>query len=595
MNVLGVVPARGGSKGIPRKNLAMVAGRPLLAYTADAARRSQRLTRVIVSTEDDTIADAARALGLEVPFRRPVELAIDEAPMLPVLQHAAREMARAAFPADIVVLLQPTSPLRRAEHIDRAVDLLESTGADSVVSVVEVPHQFSPVSVMRLDGDRLRPYLDGPLVTRRQEKPGVYARNGPAVLAVRTCVLERGSLYGEDCRPMVMSASESVDIDGPEDLALAEWLLSQARLKPDTTYDEGRLKPAPTYENGYVGSGFSRTSGDGLQIPYRRPDEYQPVDIAQLRPGGSYTQLIAKRTHPIDELVRVHGKIPADLLTPRACPTCGRDEPRLELEKDHMRIVRCGACDLVYVNPTFDEAHYKKVYASAEYQEIVRDLGLRSHEYRVQRFGRERIDILARHLHASRLRLLDVGCSTGFVVEAARDRGWDAVGLDLNPSAVEYGRSRGLDLRDVALEDAGFPPASFDAVCLFDVLEHLLDPRRTLRMCTALLKPGGIVFLYVPNYDSASRLLMRNEAHFIWPTHHLNYYTPTTLRDLLAREGLLTEYLATEGLDIVDYLWYRREVHGRAEEGVEAIADRLQFFANAGAYGKNLRVIGRKR
>ena len=105
-------------------------------------------------------------------------------------------------------------------------------------------------------------------------------------------------------------------------------------------------------------------------------------------------------------------------------------------------------------------------------------------------------------------------------------------------------------------------PASFDAVSLFDVLEHLIDPLPVLRACTRLLAPGGIVFLYVPNYDSASRLLMGKNAHFIWPTHHLNYYTPATIRDLMAREGLRTEYVATEGLDIVDYLWHRREVLG---------------------------------
>lgn len=561
MNVLGVVPARGGSKAIPRKNLASVAGRPLLAYTAEAARGSRRLTRVIVSTDDAAIAEAARALGLEVPFLRPAALAADDTPMLPVLQHAVRELARDGFAADAVVLLQPTSPLRRAEHIDRAVDLLESTGADSVVSVVEVPHQFAPVSVLRLEGERLRPFLDGDTVTRRQDKPRVFARNGPAVVAVRTRVLEEGSLYGNDCRPLLMDVAESVDVDGPDDLALAERLLGDG----------------------------------GLRIPYRRPDEYQKVDVARLRPGDSYKQLIAKRTHPIDELVRVHGKIPDDLLTPRPCPTCGCASATLELEKDHMRIVRCEVCDLVYVSPTFDEAHYKKVYRSAEYQEIVRDLGISSHEYRVQRFGRERVDRMARHLGASRPRMLDVGCSTGFVVEAARDRGWDAVGIDLNPSAVEYGRSRGLDLRVSALEDAGFAPASFDAVCLFDVLEHLIDPVRTLRACATLVRPGGIVFLYVPNYDSASRLLMGKDAHFIWPTHHLNYYTPATIRDLLRREGLRTEYLATEGLDIADYLWHRREVHGKRDENIEEIADLLQFFINAGGYGKNLRVVGRKR
>jgi 2-polyprenyl-3-methyl-5-hydroxy-6-metoxy-1,4-benzoquinol methylase len=331
-----------------------------------------------------------------------------------------------------------------------------------------------------------------------------------------------------------------------------------------------------------------------MQIPYRRFSEYQPVDIEQLRPGGSYKQLIEKRTHPIDELVRVHGRIPPDLLKPRHCPTCGSDRPTPELEKDHMAIVRCAVCDLVYVSPTFDEAHYMEVYASAEYQDIVRDLGIKSHAYRVTRFGNERVELMARHLRTATPRYLDIGCSTGFVVEAAKARGWEAIGTDLNPSAIEYGKSRGLDLRTVALDDAGFEPGSFDAVSLFDVLEHLIDPVVTLRACTRLLRPGGIVFMYVPNYDSASRLLMGRDAHFIWPTHHLNYYTPATIRDLMTREGLVTEYVATEGLDVVDYLWYRREVKGANDAGVEEIVDKLQFFVNAGAYGKNLRVIARK-
>lgn len=332
-----------------------------------------------------------------------------------------------------------------------------------------------------------------------------------------------------------------------------------------------------------------------VEIPYRRADEYRPVDIAQLRPGGSYKQLIEKRTHPIDELVRRHGRIPEDLLTARVCPTCGGAEARPELEKDHMQIVRCTTCDLVYVSPTFDEAHYREVYASEEYQDIVRDLGIKSHEYRRERFGNERVEIMARHLEVERPRYLDVGCSTGFVVEAARDRGWDAIGIDLNPSAIDYGKSRGLDLRTVALEAIDVPPASFDAVSLFDVLEHLLDPIRTVRACAQLLKPGGILFLYVPNYDSASRLLMGKDAHFIWPTHHLNYYTPVTIRDFMDRQGLTTDYIATEGLDLVDYLWHRSEVLGKSDDGLREIADTLQFLVNAGAYGKNLRVIARKR
>jgi CMP-N,N'-diacetyllegionaminic acid synthase len=562
MNVLAVIPARGGSKGIPHKNLADVAGRPLLAYTADAALAAKRLTRVIVSTDDAAIADTARHLGLDVPFMRPAALAADDAPMLPVLQNAVQAMRECGFAADVVVLLQPTSPLRRAEHIDAAVELLERSGADSVVSVVEVPHQFNPVSVLRLDGDRLRPFIDGPLVTRRQDKPRVVARNGPAVVAVRTSVIESGSLYGNDCRALIMHSADSLDIDDPSDLA---------------------------------------ELASSMRIPYRRASEYQPVDIAKLRPGGSYTSLIEKRTHPIDDLVARFGHIPDELLTARPCPTCGATDSKLEIAKDHMRIVRCAACDLVYVNPTFDDAHYKSVYASQAYQDIVRDLGINSHEYRVSRFGTERVSMMSQFLRLptgrgarARPRFLDVGCSTGFVVEAAKTAGWEAIGIDLNPSAVEYGQSRGLDLRTVALEAGGFAPGSFDAVGLFDVVEHLLDPSRTVKAAVDLLAPGGILFLYVPNYDSASRLLMGANAHFIWPTHHLNYYTPSTISDFLRRHDLVLELVVTEGLDLQDYLWYRREVLNQQDDQLEAIADLLQFFINASCYGKNLRVIARR-
>jgi CMP-N-acetylneuraminic acid synthetase len=149
--------------------------------------------------------------------------------MLPVVQHAIEALAQTGWQPEIVVLLQPTSPLRRAEHIDRAVDLLASSRADSVVSVIEVPHQFNPVSVMRLEGDRLVSFLEGPAILRRQDKPRVFARNGPAVLAVRASVLESGSLYGNDCRPLLMSPEESLDVDTLADFELLEYLLARPR------------------------------------------------------------------------------------------------------------------------------------------------------------------------------------------------------------------------------------------------------------------------------------------------------------------------------------------------------------------------------
>jgi CMP-N,N'-diacetyllegionaminic acid synthase len=219
MDVLALIPARGGSKGLPRKNLIPLAGQPLLAWTIAAARESESVTGAVISTDDDEIAEVTRRLGAKV-LPRPHELAADETPMRAVVEHALGELGR----PDVLVLLQPTSPLRRAEHVDDAVRLLLESGADSVVSVVEVPHRFAPESLMALDAGRLVPL--GRPASRCQDKQPVLARNGPAVLALRA---ERigDDLYGGDCRPYLMRPEDSVDVDEPFDLELAEFLLAR--------------------------------------------------------------------------------------------------------------------------------------------------------------------------------------------------------------------------------------------------------------------------------------------------------------------------------------------------------------------------------
>jgi CMP-N,N'-diacetyllegionaminic acid synthase len=225
--IIGLIPARGGSKSIPRKNLATLAGRPLLTHTAAAALAARRLDRVLLSTDDEEIAAAGRTLGIEVPFLRPPELAGDTAGMLPVMRHALDFLDAQGTAAAALVLLQPTSPLRRAEHIDAAVELFLSQGAETVVSVVEVPHQFNPVSVMTMDGGTLRPFLPGPAILRRQDKPRVVARNGPAILIVGREALRRGTLYGDPTLGYLMSPRDSLDIDEPDDLWLAEQYLTR--------------------------------------------------------------------------------------------------------------------------------------------------------------------------------------------------------------------------------------------------------------------------------------------------------------------------------------------------------------------------------
>lgn len=189
---------------------------------------SARLTRVVVSTDDAEIAAVARTLGADVPFMRPASLAADDTPILPVLSELLATLNdREQYAPEIVVLLQPTSPFRRAEHIDAAIDLLSTSGADTVVTVVPVPHQFAPGSLMRQDGERLVPWQDGPMALRRQDKPILFARNGPAVLALKADSLTaRGTLYGPDTRGVMMSREDSLDIDDALDLKVAELLMA---------------------------------------------------------------------------------------------------------------------------------------------------------------------------------------------------------------------------------------------------------------------------------------------------------------------------------------------------------------------------------
>lgn len=227
IRILGLVPARGGSKGVPGKNVRPLAGHTLLEYTARAARESGVLDRVVLSTDSPEIADAGRRAGLEVPFMRPAILAADETPMVPVIEHALAQVSKDGWSPDIVVLLQPTSPLRRPDHIRDAVAMLRDTGADSVVTVVEVPRHLSPDYVMRIEGGRLEPFLpDGARVTRRQDARPAYSRDG-TVYAFRRSTIERtGGIYGDDCRPLLIDARDSLSIDSVADWDEAERLLA---------------------------------------------------------------------------------------------------------------------------------------------------------------------------------------------------------------------------------------------------------------------------------------------------------------------------------------------------------------------------------
>lgn len=227
MRVLGVIPARGGSKGIPRKNIRALKGKPLLAYTAEAALSARRLSRVVLSTEEEEIAEIGRSYGLDVPFWRPSGLAADETPTLPVLQHAVACLEAVGDCYEAVCLLQPTNPFRRPEDIDRCIELLEQSGVDGVITVLPVPAEHNPHWVYFRDSDGLLHLSTGEKepIPRRQSLPPAFHRDGSVYVVRRDVLMEGNSIYGQRLLGYPLVSCETVNLDTLEDWDRAEAML----------------------------------------------------------------------------------------------------------------------------------------------------------------------------------------------------------------------------------------------------------------------------------------------------------------------------------------------------------------------------------
>ncbi|MFC1926569.1 cytidylyltransferase domain-containing protein [Chloroflexota bacterium] len=226
-NTIAIIPARGGSKGVPRKNIRLLAGKPLIAYSIEVALKSKLIDRVLVSTEDNEIAEIAAKFGAEV-IKRPQELARDNTPSLPVFQHVIRYLDQEeGYHPETIVVLQPTSPLRTEEDIEQAMKKLSETNCDAVVSVCDLEHP--PDWMYVLDGDKLKYFIrDENRVHRRQDAAKVYRSNGAIYITRRDVIIEQNSLFGKDTRAILMPPERSIDIDSEIDLELAELLIKKS-------------------------------------------------------------------------------------------------------------------------------------------------------------------------------------------------------------------------------------------------------------------------------------------------------------------------------------------------------------------------------
>ncbi len=228
MRVLGIVPARGGSKRLAQKNLRRLAGKPIVEWVIEAAIGSDRINRLVVSSDDSEILKIAEVYCKVTAIRRPAKLATDTSPAIDYVRHALKKIESGGDEKfDAVAILQPSSPLTRPEDIDGTIELLEASGADTAVSVVEVAHDLHPAKFKVMQGDRLMPYYEqeqGRMAAH--ELPKVYVRNC-SVYATRRHVIDEGKIIGDDCRGYVMPRERSIDINDELDLAFAEFLLTR--------------------------------------------------------------------------------------------------------------------------------------------------------------------------------------------------------------------------------------------------------------------------------------------------------------------------------------------------------------------------------
>ena len=222
MKVLGLIPARGESKGVARKNIKPLAGKSLVQRAFEVACEAEVLDRIILSTDDEQIAKLGREIGLEVPFLRPAGLARDDTPMIDVALHALKFLQDQDYLPDALLLLQPTAALRRAVHIRVALRLLADN--DSVCTVVPVPKDLCPHFVMKIGADGFLSHFlpDGANYTRRQDVPQAYQRDGTIYLTRTETIIKELSFFGQRCQPLILDTAQSLNIDEPSDWLEAE-------------------------------------------------------------------------------------------------------------------------------------------------------------------------------------------------------------------------------------------------------------------------------------------------------------------------------------------------------------------------------------
>ncbi|MFZ5761933.1 MAG: cytidylyltransferase domain-containing protein [Thermodesulfobacteriota bacterium] len=523
-----IITARGGSKGIPRKNLALLAGRPLVAHAVEAALGCPHIGGVYVTTDDPAIAMAAKAAGAQV-INRPAELATDSSLSSDAVAHALETLRANSGLPEYFVLLQPTSPLRTADHVTRCLDGFFSSGAACGISVCEVEHHPHKTLLMGDEGG-LTPLKDvASLQAPRQSLPKCFRQNGAIYVLSAEEFLARRAFFAEPVFAFEMSEDESLDIDSPRDLARAEAILSAS---------------------GQVGN-----SRGGF------PE-------AQRCFGKSFDLKSLNRTLDWRLATAADQKAVADRYAPTRmgrltkCPICKHDRYQPFTTIYDYPFGVCDNCGNVFMLTPPDPDSTTKLYVGEEEDKCIQGamyLEDTIFARRVEQIARPKAAFVA-GLVKARGTWVDVGCGSGELLTAAGELGFTPVGVEADPASLEFARRRGFTVLQ------GFLPSSecnhvfsgASVVSMINVLEHVIDPVGLLSEIAEHMEIGTAAVFEVPRHpslSSLSNLLFPDLAYrHIYPPDHLNVFTEKAASIMLDKAGLRPIGVWTFGQDFQDFV-----------------------------------------
>ena len=603
MNILCIIPARGGSKGIPRKNIKLLAGKPLIAWSIESALAAATINRVIVSTDDDEIADVAESCGAEI-IRRPLELAGDTASSESALRHVLDELKqREQYEPNLIVFLQATSPYRLASDIDGAVNLLQENDYDSVFSGFE--GHFIGRWQQGEDGCASPLNFDPADRPRRQDRPLEYLENGSIYVFKPSVLIQTGARIGGRIGIYAMPMERSFQIDSIGDLDFLEKLMAPEMRK---TSHAALLQPRLPSQSILQRVELLALDFDGVLTDNKvwvddkghesvccgRSDSW---GLTQLKQTGIKVAVVSTESNPVVEArcrklditclsgvadkVNALSELAASMGIDQSAVTfvgndtndretlCWAGIPVIVADADPSLIplavwvlrTRGGkgavreCCDaLINAKKRTEPIEYE-----GEGVYFIRRAPTQAPNYEKAYWGeiedpdgKKRNRLTEREQYLADMdteltflnglpggKILDVGCGLGFLLSAL-DSKWEGYGTEMSKFAADHAGPQGRIFTG-KLEDAAYPPDHFDAVVFHHVIEHLDNPLSTLRQIRRILRPDGWLVLGTPDFDSGCARLFGDKYRLLHDQTHVSLFTQESMYRLLRDEGYIIE------------------------------------------------------